>query len=268
MMPASRSPLLDAVDRSPLMAADHDRAGWVGLFTADGRVEDPVGSRPHIGALQIGRFYDTFIAPRQIVFRHEADIVSGTTVIRDVVLEVGMGPAVTMRIPAVLRYDLRDEASRWGIERLRAYWELPAMVVQFAGNGLAAGPQALDLGRALIRNQGLRGSLGFASGFRGARFRGKRTVRAFLDAVAAGDQLRAWRSLGPGALITRGERDPLKFGAFSDELAGASWTKVIAAGSSVTASLRGPRPAVLIAELGAAGGQISRLRYFAEWLGE
>ena len=264
MMPAPRSDLVDAVDRSPLMAAEHDRAGWVGLFTDDGRVEDPVGSRPHAGPAAIGRFYDTFIAPRQIAFQIDADIVSETTVIRDVVLEVGMGPAVTMRIPAVLRYDLRDVANQWRIERLRAYWELPAMVVQFTGNGLAAGPQALELGRALIRNQGLRGALGFATGFRGARFRGKRTVRNFLEAVAAGDQLRAWRSLGPGALITRGERSPLKFGAFSDEVAGRSWTKLIAAGSSVTASLGGPRPGVLIAELGAAGGAITRLRYFAE----
>ncbi len=263
-MPEPRSALLDAVDRSPLMAAEHDRAGWVGLFTADGQVEDPVGSRPHVGPEQIGRFYDTFIAPRQIVFRHEADIVSQTSVIRDVVLEVGMGPAVTMRIPAVLRYDLRDVATQLRIERLRAYWELPAMVVQFAGNGLAAGPQALELSRALVRNQGLRGSLGFAAGFRGARFRGKRTVRAFLTAVAAGDQLRAWRSLGPGALITRGERNPVKFSAFSDELTGTSWTKLIAAGSSVTVSLRGPRPGVLIAELGSGGGVITRLQYFAE----
>nr|WP_174401292.1 ketosteroid isomerase family protein [Mycolicibacterium sphagni] len=263
-MPEPRSALLDAVDRSPLMAAEHDRAGWVGLFTADGQVEDPVGSRPHVGPEQIGRFYDTFIAPRQIVFRHEADIVSETTVIRDVVLEVGMGPSVTMRIPAVLRYDLRDVATQWRIERLRAYWELPTMVVQFAGNGLAAGPQALELSRALVRNQGLRGSLGFAAGFRGARFRGKRTVRAFLTAVAAGDQLRAWRSLAPGALITRGERSPVKFSAFSDELTGTSWTKVIAAGSSVTVSLRGARRGVLIAELGSGGGVITRLQYFAE----
>ncbi|WP_194163422.1 ketosteroid isomerase family protein [Mycolicibacterium sp. P1-5] len=263
-MTASRSTLIDVVDRSPLMAADHDRAGWIGLFTDDGRVEDPVGSRPHVGPQQIGRFYDTFIAPRQIVFHHEADIVSDATVIRDVVLEVGMGPSVTMHIPAVLRYDVRPVDDQWRIERLRAYWELPAMVVQFARNGVAAGPQAAGLSRALIRNQGWRGSLGFASGFRGPRFRGKRTVRSFLEAVAAGDQLRAWRALGSGALITRGERDPLKFGAFSDELAGTSWTKLIAAGSSVTASLSGSRAGVLIADLGAAGGVITRLRYFVE----
>lgn len=40
-----RERLLAAVERSPHAAAAHDRAGWVGLFTGDGRVEDPVGSR-------------------------------------------------------------------------------------------------------------------------------------------------------------------------------------------------------------------------------
>lgn len=260
----SRSSLLAAVERSPQAAAAHDRAGWVGLFTADGRIEDPVGSRPHIGPGRIARFYDTFIAPRRIVFHHDADIVSGTTVVRDVVLEVGMGPTVTMRIPAVLRYDLSEVTGEWRIQRLRAYWELPPMVFQFAGNGPAAAPRAIELTRALIRNQGLGGTLGFAAGFRGARFRGKRTVRGFLDAITVGDQLRAWRSLGPGAVISRGEQEPVKFGALSELLAGQSWTKLIASGSSVTASLMGPQPGVLIAEIATGGGTITRLRYFSE----
>jgi hypothetical protein len=59
----AESALLAAVERSPEAAAAHDRAGWVGLFTVDGRIEDPVGSRSHVGQAQIGRFYDTFIGP-------------------------------------------------------------------------------------------------------------------------------------------------------------------------------------------------------------
>lgn len=262
-MSAPRSAMLAAVERSPQTAAVHDRAGWIALFTSDGRIEDPVGSRPHVGRAEIGRFYDTFIEPRDIVFRNDLDIVSGTSVIRDLVLEVGMGPAVTMRIPAVLRYDLRSVAEDWRIERLRAYWELPAMMVQFVGNGLPAAPQALHLTRALLRNQGIRGSAGFASGFRGARWRGKRTVRAFLGAIATGDQLRAWRYLAPGASIGRGQRDILKFSAFSDELHGVAWTKLIGAGDVVAVSLRGDTPAVLIAELADGGRAITRLGYFA-----
>jgi hypothetical protein len=263
-MSALRSELIAAVDRSPRATAAHDRAEWVGLFTVDGRLEDPVGSRPCVGPLQIGRFYDTFIAPRRIAFHHDVDIVCGPTVIRDVMLEVGMGPTVTMRIPAVLRYDMRAVADEWRIERLRAYWELPTMMLQFLGNGLPAGPQALALTRSLVTNQGVRGSVGFASGFRGARFRGKRTVRAFLDALAAGDELRAWRSLAPGVSITYAARKPLKFSAFGERVRGASPAKMLAAGSSVAVSLRGLVPGVLIAELARGGQAITALTYFGE----
>lgn len=263
-MSAPRTELIAAADRSPLAAAARDRAGWVGLFIADGRVEDPVGSRPHVGPAQIGRFYDTFIASRSIVFHHQADIVCGSTVVRDVVLEVGMGPSVTMRIPAVLRYDLRAVADEWLIQRLRAYWELPAMLLQFLSNGLPAGPQGIALVRSLITNQHLRGSVGFARGLRGARIRGKRTARAFLAALASGDELGAFRSLAPGALITRAERSPLKFGALREELRAATPVKTIAAGSSVAVSLRGPAPRVLIADMAPGGRAISRLTYFGE----
>lgn len=263
-MSALRSDLVAAVERSPLAAATHDRSGWVGLFAADGRVEDPVGSRPHIGAQAIGRFYDTFIGPRDIVFQPDADIVCGSTVIRDVMLRVAMGPAVTMRIPAVLRYDLRQVDGTWKFQRLQAYWELPAMIVQFLGNGMAAGPQGVALGRALFSNQGLRGSWGFAAGFRGPRLRGKRTVRALLDAISAGDELRARRILTSGATISRAERTTLKFSAFREELGDRSAVKILAAGSSVTVSLTGPSPAVLIAELADGGRAISRLTYFVE----
>jgi len=264
-MVALRSELVAAVERSPQMAANHNRAGWISLFAAGGAVEDPVGSRPHVGLAHIGRFYDTFIAPRDIVFHRGCDIVIDTTVVRDVTLEVGMGPTVAMKIPAVLRYDLTNDATgEWLIERLRAYWELPAMMMRFLGNGVAAAPQALQLTRSLLRNQGLRGSAGFASGFRGVRDRGKRTLRAFLEAVSGGDELGAWRCLAPGATITHGDRNPLKFSAFSDELEGVVWEKMIAAGSSVTVSLRGRVRGVLIAELAYGVDAITRLSYFVE----
>ncbi len=59
-----------------------------------------MGSRPHVGHAEIGRFYDTFIGPRDITFHRDLDIVFGTVVLRDLELEVAMGPAVTMHIPA------------------------------------------------------------------------------------------------------------------------------------------------------------------------
>ena len=131
VVPLDREHLLAAVERSPQAAAAHDRAGWVGVFTADGRIEDPVGSRPHVGHAQIGRFYDTFIGPRDIKFHRDLDIVFGAVVLRDLELEVAMGPSVTMFIPAFVRYDLREANGEWQIAQLRAYWELPAMMLQF-----------------------------------------------------------------------------------------------------------------------------------------
>jgi Nuclear transport factor 2 (NTF2) domain len=66
VVPLDRAHLIAAVQRSPQAAAAHDRAGWVGLFSADGRIEDSVGSRPHLGTERIGSFYDTFIGSRDI----------------------------------------------------------------------------------------------------------------------------------------------------------------------------------------------------------
>lgn len=137
--PADR---LAAARQSLLAAGARDREGWVGLFADGGRVEDPVGSRPHRGAGQIGRFYDTFIGPRQITFHPALDIVAGATVIRDLELDVAMG-AVTMRIPAYLRYVLTPGLR---IAELQAYWELPGMVVQYLRAGFAALPAGLPWG--------------------------------------------------------------------------------------------------------------------------
>lgn len=268
-MSSIQAQLLAAVERSPAAAAAYDRAGWVSLFAADGRIEDPVGSVPHEGTDQIGRFFDTFIAPRRIVFHRDVDIVSGTSVIRDLTLEVGMGTAVTMHIPAMLRYDLRSIDGTWQIERLRAYWELPAMMIRFLRSGLAAAPQALALTTSLLRNQGLSGSAGFAAGFRGARVRGKSTVSAFLEAVSSGDHLGATRYLARGATISRGgppgDADspavlPLK--ELCNELAGCAWPKVIAAGSTVAVSITNAPTGVLFAETAQNGRAISALTYF------
>jgi hypothetical protein len=78
-------------------AGRRDRAEWLGLFAHDGRVEDPVGSTPHVGHVQIGRFYDTFIGPREITFDSRADFVAGSTVVRDLTLNVRMSAAVGCR---------------------------------------------------------------------------------------------------------------------------------------------------------------------------
>jgi Nuclear transport factor 2 (NTF2) domain len=265
MTGATDSALLAAVERSPEAAAAHDRPGWVGLFTADGRVEDPVGSRPHTGPTEIGRFYDTFIGPRDIAFHRDLDVVRGSSAIRDLALEVAMGSAVTMEIPAVLRYDLRQVDGEWKIATLRAYWELPTMVLQFLGNGVSALPAGVQLSRGLIRNQRLRGTAGFVAGFRRVGSRQKTLVDAFVNAVGRGDSSGALEALSSNATITFGDDEVVDLATLIERGSGATTTKLVAAGHTVAASVAsGSHRGVLFADMARRGSGIARVRYFPQ----
>jgi hypothetical protein len=258
-----RHALLAAVERSPTAAAEHDRTGWVGLFTGDGRVEDPVGARPHVGHEQIGGFFDTFIAPRDITFHRDLDVVVGSSVLRDLELEVAMGSAVTMVIPAFLRYDLREVNGDCQIAELRAYWELPAMMLQFLRTGPRAAVPAVALSRALLGNQGVAGTVGFLAGFRRVGTRHKRLVSEFLAAVARGDKADAERALTSTAAITVGDDEIVDVADLVGRLGGATWPKVIGAGSTVAVSVAsGHGRGLVFADVERRGTQIHRLRYF------
>jgi hypothetical protein len=262
----AESALLAAVERSPRAAAAHDRAGWVGLFTADGRIEDPVGSRPHVGHGEIGRFYDTFIGPRDIVFHRDLDIVHGAAVIRDLDLEVAMGSAgsaVTMTIPAFLRYDLREVNGEWKIPKLCAYWELPSMMLQFLRNGVSAVPATIQLSQGLIRNQRLRGTAGFAAGFRRVGSRRKGLVDTFVAAVGGADKLAAQRTLSPDATMTFGDDNAVDIAALVARCPGATASKLIAAGCTVAASITSRQGrGVIFADVARRRNEIRRIRYF------
>jgi hypothetical protein len=255
--------LLAAVERSPQAAAAHDRTGWVGLFTTDGRIEDPVGSRPHVGHGEIGRFYDTFIGPRDIVFHRDLDVVQGAAVIRDLDLEVAMGSAVTMTIPAFLRYDLRELNGDWKIAQLRAYWELPSMMLQFLRNGVSAAPAGIQLSQGLIRNQRLGGTAGFAVGFRRVGSRRKDLVHTFVAAVGAGDKHAAQRTLSPDAAITFGDGEAAELATLIARCPAAAVSKLIAAGSTVAVSITSEHGrGVMFADVAWRRNEIRRVRYF------
>src|SRR5690606_39712841 len=64
-MTFTRTEMIAVVERSPHTIEARDRHGWVDLFTPDARIEDPVGSRPHIGRDRIERFYEIGRASRR-----------------------------------------------------------------------------------------------------------------------------------------------------------------------------------------------------------
>ena len=200
--------LIAAVERSPAATDAHDRSGWVGMFTSDARVEDPYGSQPHVGHDEIGRFYDTFIAPRQIIFHRDVDVTVGAAVVRDLKLEIVMAPEVGLDVPMHLRYDLRESDGDWMVERLRAHWELPAMVFRCWRHGVKSLPPSLRLVRELLRNQRTRWQRRVSEGFSAARQACEATVATLLDAAVAGDELAARRALCHGAVVSLGEDAP------------------------------------------------------------
>jgi hypothetical protein len=168
-----------------------------------------------------------------------------------------------MYIPAFLRYDLREANGDWRIDELRAYWELPAMMLQFLRTGPGAVSPALALSKALAANQGLRGTAGFMAGFRRVGARHQKLVETFLDAVARRDRSTASRVLAATAATTLGDRDPLDLAELIEQLDGASPTKMNSAGHTVTVSLNsGHGRGILFADVAWRGNAIKAVRYF------
>lgn len=264
-MAFTRADLLATAERSPAAAGAGDRKTWVGLFAADGCVEDPVGSAPHCGVAAIGRFYDTFIGPRGIRFHPDVDIVVGPSVVRDGELEVTMASALTMRVPVYIRYDMKDDAGDLKIAALSAFWELPAMVGQFLRGGVMAAPAGFQLSRLLLRNQGLVGTLGFLGGLRGMGSGAKGVVARFLDAACAGDEVGMRRCLAGQARISSGDDLALSAGDLLRHLSGARWRKLIGSGHAVVAATeRAGQRSVIFTDVGSDPVAITRIRVFNE----
>jgi len=230
--------LLAAVQRSPELVAAHDRAGWCGLYAVDGEVNDPVGSRPHRGHEAIGRFYDTFIAPNRIVFHVEHDLACGMTVWRDLEVETRMSTGLRMQVPMHLRYDLVEQGGALKIQRLRAHWELPRMIGRLLGGGPRGWWTSLELGPQMLAHQGLGGVAGFMQGLAGVGGAGKRAAAGFLYAAARGDRQAAFAQLATAARLESWSGAAMAPNDCIAVLREAEVGKMLAAGRSVSASLR------------------------------
>jgi hypothetical protein len=264
-MAFTRADMLTTAQQSPAAAGARDKKAWVGLFMANGRVEDPVGSMPHTGRSAIGRFYDTFIGPRDIRYVPHVDIVMDRTVVRDGELEVTMASTLTLRVPVFVRYDMQDEDGELKIAALSAFWELPAMVGDFLRGGIRAVPAGVQLSKLLVRNQGLAGTLGFLSGFSGMASGGKRLFARFLDAACAGDEVGMRRRLASHVRISSGDNLELSAANLLRHLSGAQWRKLIKSGHAVVAATeRSGQRSVIFAEVGSEPVAITRIRVFSE----
>lgn len=175
----SREAMLATVQGSPEAVASHDKDAWLGLFADDSLVNDPVGSTPHTDSGQRGRFYDAFIAPNDIRFDVDHDIVCGDTVARDVIIRIGMDSGLQVSVPAHLRYELVEQSDGLRIAGLFAHWELIPMVLGTLGSGIKGWTTYARLTVRMIARQGFGGVLGFMKGFLGVGRGGKRARKRF-----------------------------------------------------------------------------------------
>ncbi|HLS77784.1 MAG TPA: nuclear transport factor 2 family protein [Nocardia sp.] len=268
--------LLAAVQASPRAVAAHDKPAWVGLFAADAEVNDPVGSAPHIGAEAIGRFYDTFIAPNRIAFHVERDAVAGSTVVRDLAIEITMSTGATVTVPMHLRYDLHagtegsaETAGSAGagelrIARLAAHWELAPMMGRLLATGLSGLGAATVLGARLLRNQGPAGALGMTRALAGVGRAGKTVARRLFAAAAETDLAGVRELVGDRADITVAGR-AVSVEEFTNRARDMRWDKMLAAGRWVTTSVTvGSAHGVAMIEFTPRSLHIARLELFLD----
>lgn len=194
-MNRDRQELIDTVMKSPAAVQAHDRKAWISIFAKQNVVEDPVGSRPHHngvfdaksgrrgnGALE--RFFDTFIAPNEISFHVDRDIVCDNHVVRDLTIEIKMSEQITAHVAMHLLYELTEENGELKVSRLAAHWELWPMIKQLLSKGFACAGVLNALGIRMMSIQGLGGAVGFMQGFKGIGVKGKDSVMAFADALS------------------------------------------------------------------------------------
>ncbi len=186
--------LMEVAKASPAAVASHDREAWVGLFSRHAVIEDPVGSKPHHnglhdprsgvrGSAPLERFFDTFIAPNDISFHVERDVVSSPFVVRDVTIELMMRARLKVHVPMHLLYEICDEDGAPKIAHLRAHWELVPMVRQVLANGWPGLAAINTLGLRMAVNHGPGAVVGFGRGVLGIHRLGKDTVASFVNAV-------------------------------------------------------------------------------------
>ncbi|MBI2382542.1 MAG: nuclear transport factor 2 family protein [Gammaproteobacteria bacterium] len=265
----SAARLLETAKASPAAVAVHDRAGWLALYASDGLVNDPVGSRPHVGRAALERFYDTFIAPNAIRFRSNQDLVCGSTVVRDVTIQTTMPSGLRLDVPAHLLYEIAEEGGALRIRRLYAHWELLPMVGQALRTGFKGLWTFTALSGRMLARQGLGGVFGFMRGFFGVGRAGKRRAQALLGNWKRGDAAWAAQQLEPDATVEVAVGGDATLAELVSRLRLRGWTKMLAAGRTVTASLTleidgQARRGVVLLRFDRSPKRISALRVYVE----
>ena len=185
------------VKRSPELVDRHDREGWLGLFSSESVVEDPVGAGFNRkgkdwrgGRDGLGRFYDIFIAPNDIKFTVKQDIETGGEVVRDVLIRTRLPNGAVSEVAAYLIYRGVEEGGEVRLASLQAHWDFAGNALRLLKSNGIKGPLASTAQFwTMIRVQGMRRVITYLGAmYRGIFKKGIAAVNAFAAAVNAKDE--------------------------------------------------------------------------------
>jgi hypothetical protein len=248
MQSFSRQDCINTVLKSPEAVAAKDQQAWLDIFAGYSLVEDPVGSVPHVSGVfdrnmgrrgngPLQRFYNTFIAPYEIIFHVDRDVVAGLLVVRDLTIEIRMSAKVVVHVPMHLVYELIEEGGELKIFRLAAHWEMIPSVNQQMSYGWASVTAGLLTGLRMLRFLGLGGTVGFMRAAKSVGAEGKRNADTFIRFVNGGNAEGLLSLMGGGgSVLLSGER----VAATQLVAAGLSIStgKILSSGNYVSASCR------------------------------
>jgi len=191
----TRQQLIDIADASPQVVGTHDKKAWLDLFSNQGVIQDPVGTRPHRAVWDeknktsnkktLGKFWDTYIATNDIKFHVHQDVVGANMVFRDVDIEIKASTGLVTVVPTYILYELTEEDGKLKIARLAAHWELIRNVKDILKKRWGGFKMMIAFSFRMPRFQGVSGLWGYMKGMRGIHKRGKNDVQKFADAVNA-----------------------------------------------------------------------------------
>ena len=205
-----KNKIVTLVNRSPELVDQHDREGWLNLFSSSAIVEDPVGAGLNRkgkdmrkGKDALGRFYDIFIAPNSIRFIVHQDIVIGNEMVRDVSIQTVLPNGAVSVVAAYLIYRIVDEGGQPKIENLRAHWNFAGNAAALLKkNGLKGITASTVQFGTMIKIQGLKRIIEYLGAmYKGIRGKGNKAVTAFAEALNAKDEAALMKLCDEDAVI-------------------------------------------------------------------
>jgi hypothetical protein len=187
--------VLALVHSSPQLVGQHDKEGWLGIFADDAVVEDPVGSVPvrkgagvRKGNDELGRFWDTFIAPNRIIFEPHLDVVVDQAVARDVTIHTTLPSGFQIAVGAHLLYELGSVDGVARVRSMRAFWEMSSTSRQGMKGGFKGMGALMGFFWRILKINGFAWVWRYCRAlYRGIRGQGRKAVRRFSEAASGGD---------------------------------------------------------------------------------